>query len=91
MPVKVILPSALRQFTEGQDTVELEGGSVGQVLQALAEGFPRLKPHLFAEDGQLRNFVNVFVNDANIRDRDNEQTPLEAGDEITTVPAIAGG
>jgi len=91
IPVKVMIPTALRQFADGQDTIELEGTRVGQVLRRLGEAYPELKKHLFSDDGELRNFVNVFINDDNIRDKDQQDTLLEAGDELTIVPAIAGG
>ncbi len=91
MPVKVLIPTALRQFAEGQDAIELDGERIGHVFEALADGFPQLKTHLFSDDGQLRNFVNVFVNDQNIRDMQQQDTPVSDGDEILIVPAIAGG
>jgi adenylyltransferase/sulfurtransferase len=91
MPVKVLIPIALRQFAQDRDTIELDGDNVGHVLESLSDGYPQLKIHLFAEDGQLRNFVNVFVNDQNIRDMQQQETPLAAGDELVIVPAIAGG
>ena len=91
MTVKVIIPSALRQFADGKDTIELEGERVGIVLESLTSGFPQLKTHLIGDDGQLRNFVNVFVNDENIRDMQQQQTPLSDGDELLIVPAVAGG
>ena len=91
MPVKVIIPTALRQYADDNDTVEFDGDTVGKVLEQLGRTFPALRPHLFNDDGELRNFVNVFLNDENIRDRDNQATPLQPGDELTIVPAIAGG
>lgn len=91
MTVKVIIPSALKQFADGNDTIELEGERVGPVLDALTKGFPQLKTHLIGDDGQLRNFVNVFVNDENIRDLQQQQTPVNDGDEVLIVPAVAGG
>jgi adenylyltransferase/sulfurtransferase len=91
MTVKVIIPSALRQFANGNDTIDLEGEHVGRVLEALTEGYPQLRTHLMGDDGQLRNFVNVFVNDENIRDMQQQQTPLSDGDELVIVPAVAGG
>lgn len=91
MSVKVLIPSALRQFADGNDTLEMEGRNVGDVLQSLADGFPQLKVHLFSEDGELRNFVNVFLNDENIRDMQRQDTPVQDGDEVVIVPAVAGG
>ena len=91
MPVKVMIPAALRQFADGKDTVELPSDTVTAVLARLGEDFPQLKQHLFSEDGQLRNFVNVFVNDENIRDRANQDTRLNEDDELMIIPAVAGG
>lgn len=91
MPVKVLIPTALRQYAGDQDTVELEGQSAGDVLDRLGETYPELSQHLFDADGNLRNFVNVFLNDDNIRDRDGRDTPLADGDELMIIPAIAGG
>lgn len=91
MTIKVSIPTALRQYANGKNTVELPGSNVGQVLGQLAEGYPELRRHLFSDDGQVRNFVNVFVNDENIRDRENQDTDLREGDELVIVPAVAGG
>ena len=91
MPIKVMIPTALRSFAGGQNTITLEGATVGEVLGQLNEQCPELKRHLYADDGSLRNFVNVFVNDANIRDRENQDTPIADGDELSIVPSIAGG
>jgi adenylyltransferase/sulfurtransferase len=91
MAIKVMIPTALRQFADGRDTVELAGANVGQILEQLGQTFPELKRHLFSDDGVLRNFVNVYINDENIRDRNDRDTPLKDGDELTIVPAIAGG
>ena len=87
MPVKVMIPTALRQYTGGLDV----GDRVGAVLSALGEAHPELKRHLFTDDGALRSFVNVFVNDENIRDRQQQDTPLAEGDELMIIPAVAGG
>lgn len=91
MAIKVMIPTALRQFADGRDTIELAGTNVGQILEQLSQTFPDLKRHLFSDDGALRNFVNVYINDENIRDRNDRDTPLKDGDELTIVPAIAGG
>ena len=91
MAVTVFIPTALRAYAENQDTVKIEGTNVGEVLGRIAERYPRLKPHLFTDGGDLRNFVNVYVNDEDIRSRDAKQTPLTDRDEVTIVPAVAGG
>jgi molybdopterin/thiamine biosynthesis adenylyltransferase/rhodanese-related sulfurtransferase/molybdopterin converting factor small subunit len=89
--VRVEIPTALRAFAGNRDAVELEGGTVGELLQKLADGFPQLKKHLFDEQGTLRNFVNVYVNDDDIRHLDKEQTRVGAKDVISIIPAVAGG
>lgn len=91
MAVKVSIPTALRQFADGHDTLDLDGGTVADVMSQLADRFPELKKHLFADDGSVRNFVMVFVNEDDIRDKDNMKTALSDGDEVAIVPAIAGG
>ena len=91
MTVKVMIPVALRQFAGGSDTVELSGQKVGDVLKQLGDKYPDLRKHLFSDDGELRNFVNVFLNDENIRDRDGQATDLKDNDELIIVPAVAGG
>ena len=91
MSIKVMIPTALRQFADDQDTVEVDGENVGQVLGQLRQTYPELSRHLFDDDGQLRNFVNVFLNEDNIRDRENQDTALNDGDELIIVPAVAGG
>ncbi len=91
MAVKVMIPTALRAYADGTDTVELEGGDVAAVLDALCTQHPDLKPHMFNDDGSLRNFVNVYRNAEDIRHLSDTQTPVNDGDELTIVPAIAGG
>ncbi len=91
MSVKVMIPTALRSYADGHDTVELEGGNVREVLTKLTDQHPQLKAQLFSDTGDLRNFVNVFVNDENIRDRESSDTSLSDGDEVAIVPAVAGG
>ncbi len=91
MTVKVFIPTALRQYADNTNTIELGGDTVGEVLSNLAEKFPTLKTHLFTDDGALRNFVNVYVKDENIRALNFNETVVAEGDEITLVPAVAGG
>jgi adenylyltransferase/sulfurtransferase len=86
-----MIPTALSQYADAQDEIPIDGSSVGEVLHQLGEKFPQLKPHLFANDGSLRNFVNVFLNDDNIRDLNQLDSKVNVGDEISLVPAVAGG
>ena len=91
MAVTVMIPTALRTYADGADSIEARAGDVGAVLKEVAAKFPRLKPHLFSDAGELRSFVNVFVNDENIRDQQKAATPVKDGDEVAIVPAVAGG
>jgi sulfur-carrier protein len=91
MSVKVRIPSPLRNYTQGVDVLEVSGNSVGEVLNGLKEKASGIETRLFKGPGQLNRFVNVYVNDEDIRFLKNLETPVKAGDEISIVPAIAGG
>ncbi|MBI2403570.1 MAG: molybdopterin-synthase adenylyltransferase MoeB [Gemmatimonadetes bacterium] len=91
MPVLVHVPTPLRPYVDGRDAVVIEHGTVAEVLERLTNEYGKLKAHLFQEDGRLRSFVNVYLNDRDIRELDREQTPAVDGDEISIVPSIAGG
>src|SRR5208283_1458173 len=88
---KVEIPTALRAFAGNKDAVELEGATVGELLRALGASFPQLKKHLFDDQGKLRNFVNVYVNDDDIKHLDKEATRVSAKDVISIIPSVAGG
>ena len=89
--IKILIPYALRAFTERNAEVEVEGGTAGEAVNALANAYPALKTHLFAEDGQLRNFINLFVDGTNINNLQGLNTPIKENGEMMLVPAIAGG
>src|SRR4029434_2708165 len=91
MPVKVRIPSPLRSYTNGADIVETSGASVGEVLGTLKDKASGIETRLFKTPGQLNRFVNVYSNDEDIRFLKNLDTPVKEGDEISIVPAIAGG
>jgi len=91
MSVKILLPTALRHLADGQRSVDVEAGNVGEALGGLVSRHPKLKNHLFSPEGALRNFVNVYVGSEDIRSRDRQATRLTAGDVISIVPAVAGG
>ncbi len=91
MTVSVLIPTTLRGFTNNRSELELEGETVGQVIQALSDEYPETKKALFDDEGNLRSFVNVFLNDENIRDLNGNDTAIRAGDEVILIPAIAGG
>ncbi|HEX6106674.1 MAG TPA: molybdopterin-synthase adenylyltransferase MoeB, partial [Gemmatimonadales bacterium] len=91
MSVTVTIPTPLRSFTGGRDVVELQGGTVGEVLDGLLSAHGGLKRHLVQDDGRLRNFVNLYLNDTDIRHLESTATPVREGDVLTIVPSIAGG
>ena len=91
MAVKVIIPTPLRPYAGKQESVELQARTVGEALAALTARFSELKKHLYADDGRLRSFVNVYVNDEDIRYLQKEKTSLREGDTVSIVPSIAGG
>ncbi len=88
---KLMIPTPLRQFVDGQDTVEVEASTVGEALDKLTSQHTELRRHLFSDEGKLRSFVNVYMNDEDIRYLDRDKTAVAAGDTITIVPSIAGG
>jgi MoaD family protein len=88
--VSVKIPTQLREATEGEATAEVDGTTVGEVLDALYDRFDGLRDRI-AEDGGLRRFVNVYVGGEDIRFLDGLETPVEDGDEVTILPAVAGG
>ena len=91
MAVPITIPTPLRGFAGGQKTVSVEGGTVGEALSALTAQYPGLRQHLFAEDGKLRSFVNVYVNDEDMRYLKYVETPVSAADRLAIVPSVAGG
>lgn len=91
MSVTVRIPTPLQEFTQNQDAVELEGDNVKEVLGNLDAQFAGLRDRLYGEDGKLRRFVNIYVNQEDIRFLKGEDTEVKAGDELSIVPAIAGG
>ncbi len=88
---KVLIPTPLRQFADKKDSVELAGTTVAEVLAALTTQFPTLKKQLFTDEGKLRSFVNVYLNDEDIRYMQKDATPVAATDTLSIVPSIAGG
>jgi adenylyltransferase/sulfurtransferase len=91
MAVTVLIPSALRGFTERQAEVEVGAGTVGGAVSAVAERFPDIRRHIYADDGSLRGFINVFIGEENIKNKDGLDTKTADGDVVMIVPAIAGG
>jgi molybdopterin converting factor small subunit len=91
MAVKVMIPTPLRPYAAKQESVDLQAGTVAEALSALTSRYGELKKHLYADDGRLRSFVNVYVNDEDIRYLQKDQTRVKEGDTISIVPSIAGG
>ncbi len=91
MSVSVRIPTQLRSLTGGQGEVSIEGSTVGEVLKGLDAAHPGLRERLFDDSGELRRFVNVFVADEDVRFREGLETPVESGQTISIVPAVAGG
>lgn len=89
--VSVLIPTPLRRFTDGAAKIELEGANVGAVLDALEREHPGIGERLRDESGNIRRFVNVFVNGKNVRDAEGLETSVAPGDEIGIIPAMAGG
>lgn len=91
MGVKVLIPTPLRPYAGHRDAVTVQGHTIDEALAELTSQFPELKKHLFNEQGRLRSFVNVYLNDEDIRYLEQGRTPLKDGDEISIVPSVAGG
>jgi molybdopterin synthase sulfur carrier subunit len=91
MSIRVRIPSPLRNFTNGADVIEADGGTVGAVLDNLKAKAPGIETRLFKGPAQLNRFVNVFLNDENIHHLQKLETQVKDGDELSIVPAIAGG
>jgi molybdopterin converting factor small subunit len=87
----VIIPTPLRKFTNQTAKLQVEAGTVGEIIEKITLGFPDLKKHLLDAHGSLRSFVNIFSGDDDIRDLQAENTPVQHSTVISIVPAIAGG
>jgi sulfur-carrier protein len=90
MPVKVHIPTAMRQHADGQATVDVAAANVKEALDSLGAKYPAITGKLF-DNGQVRRFVNIYLNDEDIRYLDNLQTAVKEGDELSIIPAVAGG
>ena len=91
MSVKVLLPNAFQKHTNGAKEIELQASNLPQLIEEIEISFPALKQHLRDSDGQLRRFINFYVNDEDIRYLQRDQTPVREGDTVSIVPSIAGG
>lgn len=91
MSVQVLIPTPLQKFTNNQASVEVNAESVAQLIDVLETSFPGIRSRLCDENGKIRRFLNFYVNSEDIRFLDNETTSLSTGDEVSIVPAVAGG
>jgi molybdopterin converting factor small subunit len=91
MAVKVMIPTPLRAYAGKQESVQVQAATVAEALAGLTSQFSELKKHLYSDDGKLRSFVNVYLNDEDIRYLQKDQTQVKEGDTISIVPSIAGG
>ena len=91
MPVKVRIPTPLRKLTNNEEVVEVSAGNVGAAIGELQSRYPGIQERLLDDSGAVRRFVNVYVNEEDIRFLQHQQTPLKDGDEMSIIPAIAGG
>ena len=91
MGVVIEIPSALKQYVNDQDEVEVSGSSVEEVFEALVSEYAEVKANLFDENGKIRNFINVYLNDGDIRYANGLKSKVQDGDTIQIVPSVAGG
>lgn len=89
--MKILVPTPLRQYVGKQPAVDVEASTVGEALNALTSTYPDLRKHLYSDDGKLRAFVNLYLNDEDIRYLQKDQTAVKNGDTLSIVPSIAGG
>ena len=85
------IPSPLRPYANGVSELQIQAENVGQAIEKLTEQYPPLRTHLFSEEGELRPFVNLFLNDEDVRHLQGQETPLHDGDKLMILPSIAGG
>jgi len=91
MPVTIEIPTAFRRFTEGAARVDCSASTVAEALDALTKQFPGLSPHVRDDSGQIRQFLNIYLNEEDIRFLGGESCALREGDRVLLVPSIAGG
>ena len=91
MPIKVRIPTPLQKFTKDKPEIELDAKNVKDMIEKLEKNFPGIKERLCDEKGALRRFINIYINEEDIRFLDMEKTVLNDNDEVSIIPAIAGG
>jgi len=91
MAITVRIPTPLRRLTNNQETVTGDGANLAELMENLGSQYPGLVERICDEDGKLRRFINIYVNDEDVRFLQGKETPLKDGDEVSILPAIAGG
>lgn len=91
MSIKVRIPTPLQKLTKNKEEVESSGSNITELIENLEKDHPGIKARLYDENGKLRRFINLYVNDEDIRFLNNDQTAIKDGDEVSIIPAIAGG
>lgn len=91
MAIKIRIPTPLRKLTNGADEVVAEGKNITELIEDIEKNYPGLKERICEPDGKLRRFVNIYLNDEDIRFKKNMETELKDSDEVSIIPAIAGG
>jgi molybdopterin synthase sulfur carrier subunit len=91
MPTTIRIPTPMRKLTNDQELVQAAGATIGELIEDLEKAYPGIKDRLCDQNGNVRRFVNIFLNDEDIRFLEDKATAVKAGDEISIVPAIAGG
>ena len=91
MSLKVVIPAPLRKYTQGAETVEVEAGTVQQVLESLNSKYPGFRNSVCDESGSIRRFINIYINGEDVRFLENLATPVSDGAEVAIVPASSGG
>jgi adenylyltransferase/sulfurtransferase len=89
--MKILVPTPLRQYAGKQSAIDVQAATVGEALNALTSSYPDLRKHLYSDEGKLRAFVNLYLNDEDIRYLQQDQTAVKDGDTLSIVPSIAGG
>lgn len=91
MAIKIRIPTPLQKITQNKSEVDGEGSTIKELIENLEKNYPGIKERLYAEDGKLRRFINIYVNEEDIRFLKGDETEIKDGDEISIIPAIAGG
>lgn len=91
MAITIVIPTPLRKYTDGAEEVAADGATLGEVLAALGEQYQGIGDRLYDDKGEIRRFINVFINDEDVRFMDGKATAVKEGDVVSLIPAVAGG